>query len=172
MFATPGAPSSEIIVVDTRPSGVLPDDWTAMTRTLTGRTTAVSVCDRDYFPLTIVLLFLHGGDSGWRPDLKSTVSNKPSLAQWTTQLMLREPRFQQLGPMVNEFLIDVSIEDQRLSFHAHNQEKYRTSLHHAAANSRLPRSLRDSSRGKLLQCHTHCVLCCFRTTTVYFPFSR
>ena len=119
-----------------------------MTRTLTGRTTAVSVCDRDYFPLTFVLLFPHGGGSGWRADLKSTAGSKLSVAQWTTQLVLRELPFQQLGPLVNEFLIDVfsAIEDQRLSFPAHNQEKYRTSLHHAAANSRLPRSLRDSSR--------------------------
>ncbi|CAM9982092.1 unnamed protein product, partial [Ectocarpus sp. 4 AP-2014] len=64
-----------------------------------------------------------------------------------TQLLVRERRLQQLGPLVNEFLIDVfsCIEDQRLAFHAHNQDKYRTSLHHNSALSRIPRSLATTS---------------------------
>ena len=93
-----------------------------MTRTLTGENIIISACDRDYFPLTYVLLFPEGGVSGWHRELKSTIGNRITLAQWVTQLLVREPRFQQLGPLVNEFLIDVfsCIEDQRLTFHAFN----------------------------------------------------
>ena len=51
------------------------------------------------------------------------------------------------GPLVNEFLVDVysCIEDQRLSFHAYNQDKYRCSLHHASAMARVPRPRRDKA---------------------------
>lgn len=50
---------------------------------------------------------------------------------------------------MNEFLIDVfsCIEDQRLSFHAHNQDKYRTSVHHPSAVARVPRPRRDKAPG-------------------------
>lgn len=146
-FSSPGAPSSEIIAVDTRARGIMPKDRAAMTRTLTGEKNLISVCDRDYFPLTFVLLFPEGGISGWHRDLRSTTGHKITLAQWVTQLLVREPRFQQLGPLVNEFLIDIysCIEDERLKFHAFNQEKYRTSLHHKSAVSRIPRSLRSAS---------------------------
>ena len=47
------------------------------------------------------------------------------MLQWVSQLLLTESRFQRLGPVVNEFLIDVfsCIEDDRLAFHANNQDK-------------------------------------------------
>lgn len=130
-FTTPGAPSSEIIAVDTRSRGVLPTERKAMTRALTGETSTIDFLHEDYFPLTYPLLFPHGGICGWHSNLKSTTGHKISLIQWVTQLLLREPRFQKLGPLVNEFLIDVfsCIEDQRLSFHAFNQDKYTTSVH-------------------------------------------
>lgn len=146
-FTSPGAPSSEIMAVDTRARGVLPTDRTAMTRTLTGEKNIISAWDSDYFPLTFPLLFPAGGASGWHKNLKSTTGHRITLAQWVTQLLVREPRFQQLGPLVNEFLIDVysCIEDQRLTFHALNQDKYRTSLHRNSAVARVPRSPRSPS---------------------------
>ena len=118
-----------------------------MTRTLTGKANVITFLDQDYFPLTFPLLFPHGRVCGWHADLKSTTGHKISLAQWVTQLVMTEPRFEKLGPLVNEFLIDVysCIEDQRLSFHAYNQDKYRTSLHHASAVARVPRSRRDKA---------------------------
>ncbi len=148
-FTTPGAPSSEIIAVDTRTRGVLPTERKAMTQTLTGQTSTVDFLHMDYFPLTYPLLFPHGGVCGWHPNLKSTTGNKISLVQWVTQLLLTESRFQKLGPLVNEFLIDVfsCIEDQRLSFHAFNQDKYKTSVHHASASARIPRPRRDKAVG-------------------------
>lgn len=120
-----------------------------MTQTLTGKTTTVDFLDKDYFPLTYPLLFPHGGVCGWHPNLKSTTGHKISLIQWVTQLLLTEPRFEKLGPLVNEFLIDVfsCIEDQRLSFHAYNQDKYKTSVHHASASARIPRPRRDKAVG-------------------------
>lgn len=146
-FATPGSVSSEMIAADTRSRGVLPKDRTAMTRTLTGKTKVITFLDQDYFPLTFPLLFPHGRVSGWHTELKSTTGHKISLAQWVTQLLMTEPRFEKLGPLVNEFLIDVysCIEDQRLSFHAYNQDKYRTSVHHASAMARVPRPRRDKA---------------------------
>lgn len=118
----------------------MPTDKMTMTRTLTGESSSINFLNRDCFPLTYVLLFLHGGVSGWHPDLRSTSGHKITLSQWVTQLLFREPRFRKLGPLVNEFLIDVfsCIEDQRLSFHAHNQDKYRTSMHNASAVARRP----------------------------------
>ena len=120
-----------------------------MTHALTGETATIDFRDKDYFPLTYPLLFPHGGICGWHPDLMSTTGHKITLTQWLTQLLVREPRFQQLGPLVNEFLIDVfsCIEDQRLSFHAHNQDKYRTSVHHASVAARVPRPVRDKAPG-------------------------
>ena len=120
-----------------------------MTQALTGETATIDFRDRDYFPLMYPLLFPHGAVCGWYPDMKSTTGHKISLTQWLTQLLVTEPRFQILGPLVNEFVIDVfsCIEDQRLSFHAHNQDKYRTSVHHASAVARVPRPRRDKAPG-------------------------
>ena len=148
-FTTPAAPSSEMIPGDTSSRGVLPKDRKAMTQALTGETATIDFRDRDYFPLTYPLLFPHGAVCGWYPDMKSTTGHKISLTQWLTQLLVTEPRFQKLGPLVNEFVIDVfsCIEDQRLSFHAHNQDKYRTSVHHASAVARVPRPRRDKAPG-------------------------
>ena len=133
--------------MDTRSRGVLPTERKAMTRALTGETSTIDFLHEDYFPLTYPLLFPHGGICGWHSNLKSTTGHKIFLIQWVTQLLLREPRFQKLGPLVNEFLIDVfsCIEDQRLSFHAFNQDKYTTSVHHASVSARIPRPRRDNT---------------------------
>lgn len=118
-----------------------------MTRTLTGEKNIISAWDKHYFPLTFPLLFPEGGPSGWHRDLKSTTGHRITLAQWVTQLLMTEPRFQQLGPLVNEFLVDVysCIEDQRLTFHAINQDMYRTSLQRKSTVARVPRSPRSPS---------------------------
>lgn len=84
------------------------------------------VCKPRLLSVDVPVDFPHGGLSGWHPDLKNATGHKITLAQWVTQLVFRKPRFEQMGPLVNEFLIDAfsCIRDQRRSFHAHNQEKY------------------------------------------------
>lgn len=118
-----------------------------MTHALTGETATIDFRDKNYFPLTYPLLFPHGAICGWHPEMKSTTGHKITLAQWVTQLLATEPRFERMGPLTNEFLIDVfsCIEDQRLSFHVYNQDQYRTSHHYAAAAARVPRPRRDGS---------------------------
>lgn len=130
-----------MIAVDTRAKGVLPTTRAAMSTALTGDKEYIGYQNPNYFPLVFPLLFPAGGTSGWHPDLKSTKGNKISLMQWVGQLIMCEPRFDLLGPLVNEFLIDAfsCIEDERLAFHAMNQDKYKTSLHNAGAASRIPR---------------------------------
>lgn len=70
------------------------------------------------------------GVCGWQLALNSATGHKITLTRWATQLLRRQPRFQKVGPLVNEFLIDVfsCIEDQRLAFHSHNRDKRRISL--------------------------------------------
>lgn len=140
-FSTPMDPTREMISVDTRSRGVLPRDRKTMTIALTGDKEYLHCRDQDYFPLTFPLLFPHGKDCGWHPDLVSTTGKKITMLQWVSQLLLTESRFQRLGPVVNEFLIDVfsCIEDERLAFHANNQDKYTSSLHNASGQHRLPR---------------------------------
>lgn len=140
-FSTPIDPTREMISVDTRSRGVLPQDRKSMTIALTGDKEYLHCRDQDYFPLTFPLLLPHGKDCGWHPDLVSTTGRKITMLQWVTQLLLTESRFQRLGPVVNEFLIDVfsCIEDERLAFHANNQDKYTSSLHNASGQHRLPR---------------------------------
>lgn len=117
------------MAVDTRPRGVMPTTRAAMSTTLTGSTDHIQHHNPNYFPLAFPLLFPHGEVSGWHPDLCSTSGERLTLMQWVTQLLVREDRFSQLGPLTNEFLIDAfsCIEDDRLMFHARNQDKYRTS---------------------------------------------
>lgn len=126
---------------------MLPTDRRAMTVTLTGGIEYLTCRDQDYFPLTYPMLFPHGTISGWHSDLRSTKGNKITMLQWLTQLLLTESRFQRLGPIVNEFLIDAfsCIEDERLAFHANNQDKYTSSVHNASAQHRLPRHHAASS---------------------------
>ena len=140
-FSTPADPTREMISVDTRSRGVLPQDRKSMTIALTGDKQYLHCRDQDYFPLAFPLLLPHGKDCGWHPDLVSTTGRKITMLQWVTQLLLTESRFQRLGPVVNEFLIDVfsCIEDERLAFHANNQDKYASSLHNASGQHRLPR---------------------------------
>lgn len=106
--------------------------------TLTGSSQYINCKNPSYFPLTYPLLFPHGDTSGWHDGLLSTTGKKNALLQWVIQLLLTEPRFQRLGAVVNEFLIDVfsNIEDDRLTFHAMHQNKYTTSLHSVSVQQR------------------------------------
>ena len=77
-----------------------------------------------------------------------TTGYKISGIQWVRQRLMYEPRFQMLGPLVNEFLIDAfsCIKDERHAFHANNYDMYRAFLHHTSAQARIPRRRRDSAR--------------------------
>ena len=154
-FSTPMDPTREMISVDTRSRGVLPQDRKSMTIALTGDKEYLHCRDQDYFPLTFPSLLPHGKDCGWHPDLVSTTGRKITMLQWVTQLLLTESRFQRLGPVVNEFLIDVfsCIEDERLAFHANNQDKYTSSLHNASGQHRLPRHVINGTTST-----NHCII--------------
>ena len=93
------------------------------------------------------MLFPHGKVCGWHPDLVSTKGRKITILQWVCQLLLTHDRFQRLGAVVNKFLIDVfsAIEDERLSYHVHNQDRYVSSLHNASGQHRLPRRITNAS---------------------------
>lgn len=146
-FSTPDAPSSEMFAVDTRSRDVMPHDRASMATTITGTTERITFLSLDYFPVSCPLLFLHGGSSGWSPSLLSTAGHKCVSQGGLLSFFFLNHGFNNSAlRLLNSSSKRFScIEDERLSFHARNQDLYKTSLHQTSAQSRIPRALQARS---------------------------
>jgi hypothetical protein len=110
-----------------------------------GKVHYVRSSDQRFYPLTFPLLFPRGQVEGWHKDLRAcrpaaqgTKPKKLSRQKWARQVVMRRKHLHAMGPLLNEFLLDVAsnIEDDRLRWIKKNQKTVQRGARNLPADSK------------------------------------